>query len=232
MKDNNGLLYSKLVGKSLLKKKVYQNTIEVFKELKTEAARLCEETGMYLKRDGLDIQLNFKDKGDMEAEIGFGSDTIVFGMHSNVFEFSRIHEVMKTPYIQADPTRSFCGQITFFNFLTDSFRFNRLNDMGYLVARIFINKENFFLVEGKHQTGFYFNQFMPEAINQSAMRKILEAAMSYSVDFDLLVPPYDMVKEISVADAVENHFNMKMKTAKRMGFKFLADHDQNNKNKD
>lgn len=225
-------MYRKLVEKSLLKKKVYHNTIEVFREFKAEAAGLSEETRMYLNRDGLDIQLEFRDKSDMEAEICFGSDSLVFGMHTNVFEFSRIHEVMKTPYIQADPTRSFCGQITFFNFLTDSFRFNRANDMGYLVARIFINKEKFFLVEGKHQTGFYYNQFMPEAINRAAMRKILEAAMSYSVDFDLLVPPYDLVKEITVADMVENHFNLKIKTAKRMGFKFLADHDQKSSNKD
>ncbi|HSV89432.1 MAG TPA: hypothetical protein VLH61_12400 [Bacteroidales bacterium] len=232
MKDKNGLLYSKLVGKSLLKKKVFQHTLEVFKELKDEAARLCEETGMYLKRDGLEIQLDFKDKGEMEAEICFGSDTLVFGIHTNVFEFSRIHEVMKTPYIIADPARSFCGQITFFNFLADSFRFNRMSDLGYLVARVFINKEKCFLVEGKHQTGFYYNQFMPEAINQAAMRKILEAAMSYSIDFDLLVPPYDLVKEITVADMVENHYNLKLKTAKRLGFKFLADHDQTTSNKD
>lgn len=227
--ESDSPFYKKLVSKSLLKKKVYNNTFEVFQEFKMVADLIRFQTDRQFSRDGLPIRVEFRDKGEFEGELRFSGDTLVFNMHTNVFEFSRVHEVMKTLYIKEDPERSYCGVINIYNFLTDSFRYNRLNDIGYLVARVFINKDKFFLVEGKHQTGFYFNQFMGEPITQNAMRQIIEAAMSYSIDFDLLVPPYDLVKETSVSDVIENSFNMKTRTAKRMGFRFQADHDQQKK---
>lgn len=226
MDITNDTIYKKLVGKSLLKKEVYKTTIEIFQEFKMVADLIRFEAESRLSSDGHPIKVDFRDKGEFEAELRFAGDTLVFNMHTNVFEFSRVHDVMKTQYIKDDPSRSYCGVINIFNFLTDSFKYNRLNDSGYLVARVFINKEKFFLVEGKHQNAFYYNQFMSFPIEQLAMRKIIEAAMSYSLDFDLLVPPYDLVKETTVANVLENAMIMKMKTAKRLGFKFQADHDQ------
>ena len=44
--------------------------------------------------------------------------------------------------------RTYCGVINMYNFLSDSFKYNRENDLGYLIGRMFINKENTF-VEGK-----------------------------------------------------------------------------------
>ncbi len=226
MEESNDYLYKKLVGKSMLKKQVYKNTFEVFHEFKMVADLIRFEIERRFTQDGHPFPVEFRDKGEFEGELRFSGDTLILNMHTNVFEFSRVHEVMKTPYIKEDPERSYCGVINIFNFLTDSFRYNRMNDFGYLVARVFINKEKFFLVEGKHQNNFYYNQFMSEPINQFNMRQIIEAAMSYSIDFDLLVPPYDMVKETTVSDVMENSFNMKTRTGKRMGFKFQADHDQ------
>jgi len=229
METNNNNIYKKLVSKSLLKKIVYKITVEIFQEFKMVADLIRFEADRRLTNDGHPIRVEFRDKGEFEAELRFAGDTLIFNMHTNVFEFSRVHDVMKTQYIKDDPDRSYCGVINIYNFLTDSFRYNRMNDAGYLVARVFINKERFFLVEGKHQSAFYFNQFMNEPIDQPAMRKIIEAAMSYSLDFDLLVPPYDLVKETTVADVMENSLFMRMKTAKRLGFKFQADHDQQKK---
>lgn len=229
MENSNDIILKKLAGKSLLKKRVYQNTFEVFQELKMVAELVRFEIDRQFRKEGLNIPVEFRDKGEFEGELRFAGDTLLFIMHTNVFEFSRVQEVMKTPYIKEDHERSYCGLINIYNFLTDSFRHNRFNDLGYLVARIFVNKEKFFLVEGKHQTSFYYNQFMGEPINQQAMRRIIEAAMSYSIDFDLLVPPYELVKETSVSNVIENSFRMKVKTAKRMGFKFQADQDQQKK---
>jgi hypothetical protein len=226
METNNDHIYKKLVDKSLLKKLVYKNTLEIFREFKMVADLIRFEADRRFSRDGHPIRVEFRDKGEFEGELRFAGDTLIFNMHTNVFEFSRVHEIMKTPYIKEDPQRSYCGVISIYNFLTDSFRYNRMNDSGYLVARVFINKEKFFLVEGKHQNAFYFNQFMNEPIDQTAMRKIIEAAMSYSIDFDLLVPPYELVKETTVADVIENSLFLRIRTAKRMGFKFQSDQDQ------
>jgi len=226
--DANDTVYKKLTGKSLLINKIHKNTSEVFQELKSEVAEITRDFQNRLNSDGLDLNLEFKDKENHEIELIFASDMLVFSLHTNVFEFSRVHEVKKTPYIVSDPERSFCGLITIFNFLSDSYRLNRFNDAGYLVARVFVNKDKFFLVEGKHQTGFYHNQFMPAPINKKDLRQIIESAMSYCIDFDLLVPPYDLVKETTVGNILESSFNNRMKTSKRMGFKFQADHDQQN----
>lgn len=224
--DANDMVYKKLIGKSLLINKIHKNTSEVFLELKSEVAEITRNFKNRLDSDGVELNFEFNDKEDHEIELVFSTDMLVFSMHTNVFEFSRVHEVKKTPYIVSDPERSFCGLITIFNFLSDSYRLNRSNDAGFLVARVFVNKDKFFLVEGKHQTGFYYNQFMPAPISKNDLRQIIESAMSYCIDFDLLVPPYDLVKETTVGSILENSFSNKMKTSKRMGFKFQADHDQ------
>jgi hypothetical protein len=48
--------------------------------------------------------------------------------------------------------------------------------------------------------------------------------MQYTINFDLLVTPYEAVKEISVRDMVEiNNQRIPIRTAKRLGFRFQAD---------
>lgn len=224
--SNNDKFFSRLVSKSALKKQVYQNTLEVFQEMKGVADLIRFELDKRLMDQQQKVKVDFSDKGLFEAELRFAGDLLLFSMHSNVFEFPRMHEVMKTPYVKEDPNRSYCGVINIYNFLTDSFHFNRFNDVGYLVARLFVNKEKFFLVEGKHQTSFYFNQFMNNAINQQDLRNIVEAAMLYSLEFDLLTPPYDLVKQVTVGEIKESSSDRQLKTGKRLGFKFQADHDQ------
>ena len=44
--------------------------------------------------------------------------------------------------------------INIYNFLSDSFVYDRERDLGYLVARVFLNKEGHFFVQGKKQLGF------------------------------------------------------------------------------
>ena len=45
--------------------------------------------------------------------------------------------------------RSFCGVINIYNFLSQTLlKYNRLNDAGFLIASVFINKDYHFFVEG------------------------------------------------------------------------------------
>jgi len=100
---------------------------------------------------------------------------------------------------------------------------NRLHDLGYLIARIFINKDKHFYVEGKRQLGFLYNDFQNMVMNEVYMRAICESAILYALDFDLLVPPYDQVKQITVQQRVAEHIQATQTTAKRLGFRFQAD---------
>ena len=146
-------------------------------------------------------------------------------MHSNIFEFSREHEVMKTPYIKEDKTRSYCGMIQIFNFLRDSFEYNRINDLGYMIGRILINKEGHYYIEGKRELAKVLNNFSVNQINKETVTEILKSAIIYTINFDLLVPDYEKSMIITVDDMLEIEDQNRLQTGKRLGFRFEQDKD-------
>jgi hypothetical protein len=216
-------LFGSLVKKATLKQTVYKNTLDSLKMLKQGMEVLTKQYLEIDTKESKEIPFTFRDRGEFEAELKFAGDTLVFMMHTNVFEFPRDHEVMKTPYIQEDKDRSYCGIINIFNFLSDSFKYNRLNDLGYLIGRLFINKDMHYFVEGKREIGFLYKSFSTAVMNAENASTILESAIYYTINFDLLTPPYDNVKEVSVQEFRAALDPMQIKTGKRLGFKFQAD---------
>ncbi len=79
------------------------------------------------------------------------------------------------------------------------------------------------MIEGKRQLGFLYNDLMNSKMDKDEMRRIVQSVILYTLDFDLFVPPYDLVKEVSVYDIRQISEGLKLKTAKRLGFKFEAD---------
>jgi hypothetical protein len=126
-------------------------------------------------------------------------------------------------YIEEDPLRSYCGTINIYNFLADSFKYNRVNDIGYLVARLFINKENHFFVEGKKQDDEVVKDFAIDTISPGFLRQIVETAIQFCIEFDLLVPPYERVKMATVEQMRQKISHSKMSTGKRIGFGFSSE---------
>lgn len=224
-KEENPIL-ERLKGKAATKQLVYQNTIEVFTTLKKIAAEMAVPLNKGAKSAHKDLNIIYEDRGEFEAHLKVAGDLLLFTMHSNVFEFPRDHVIMKSSYVRMDPSRSYCGIIYIYNFLHDSFKYNRMNDIGYLVARIFVNKEFHFLVEGKRQMEFLNNAFIDQKITNEAVRKILETAIIYCIDFDLLLTPYDNIREVTVAEMQEYSQNMNLRTGKRLGFRFQADPEE------
>lgn len=219
------LILATLKTKACLKQKVFKSTIEIFQDFKEEAKNLAEELKAEMDIVDKAVVIDFIDKGSYEFHIKFGGDILVFFMHTNVFEFDKSHGMWNTSYLKEDDLRAFCGMINIYNFLADSFKYNRINDVGYLVARVFLNKDLHYFVEGKRQLGFLYNDFVNETISNEKIKKIIESSILYSMDFDLLTPHYDVMKEVSVSDIIEVTNAMKIKTGKRLGFKFEADHD-------
>ncbi len=214
-----------LEEKSLVKFQVYENTVKVFQQFKQIAKEIHQDIKPDVPSIHRHMSCQFRDKGEFEAELKIASDLIVLTMHTNVFKFSRDHAISKTSYVQEDPSRGFCGIIYLYNYLADSFKYNRLNDVGYLVGRIFVNKENHFFVEGKRELGFLFNNFMGDPLDAEKIRQILESALQYSIDFDLLTPAFEQVKEVSVQEMLSHSKSLTIKTGKRLGFRFEADND-------
>ncbi len=209
--------------KSILKQSVYKNTAEVFIELKQVLKNLVEEYNSELTNESDSIKLEYQDRGASEAQIQVASDILVFSMYSNVFQFDRDHAVWQKDYVKQNPNNAYSGIINIYNFLSDSFKYRRSDDLGYLVARIFINQEKHYIVEGKRQMDLLENDLSESISDEKSLREIVETAINYSLNFDLLVPPYDDVKILAVAEIEEKIYNSKIKTGKRLGFQFKSD---------
>jgi hypothetical protein len=217
-------IIEKFKSKSVLKQQVYHNTLKVFGELKQVAKDFVTDSKKELKKNKItEIVVEFNDKGEFEAELKFAGDALVFVMHTNVFQFPREHSIMRNSYIKEDESRAYCGVIHVYNFLADSLKYKRENDIGYLVARIFVNKDFHFVVEGKRQINFLNNTFVLEPIDYPILKQILETAIIYSIDFDLLLQPYEMLKEVTLLQLLEYSSSMQLQTGKRLGFRFQAD---------
>ncbi len=219
------LILQSLQEKACLKQAVFKKCTLVFADFKAEAEKLIAELKTEMKNIDKDIAIEFIDKGDFEFHVKFGGDILVFFMHTNVFDFDKSHNIWNTSYLKENELRSYCGMINTYNFLSDSFKYNRVNDLGYLVARIFINNELHYFVEGKRQLGFLYNDFVNNTINKNKIREIIESSILYTMDFDLLTPPYDNMKEVSVNEVIAVTNAMNIKTGKRLGFRFHADND-------
>lgn len=222
-KDPKKLILTTLSEKANIKQKVYDNTLAAFKMVKKVLKPMVADYNKQLTGVDPRVLLEFRDRGKFEAELKVAGDLLIFNMHSNIFEFDREHGVWKTSYVKDNILNSYAGIINIYNFLSDSFKYNRLDDLGYLVARIFINRENHYFVEGKRQLGFLYNNFGESVINKKAIQNIIESAILYTLDFDLLVPPYDDVKFASVSQMKDKINKSKVKTGKRIGFQFYTD---------
>ncbi|MEI7596592.1 MAG: hypothetical protein WCK02_12650 [Bacteroidota bacterium] len=221
--NTDNKIIDKLIHKYSLKVQVFNNTQTTFKNLKESASQLVSENRKQISCNKTRIPFEYRDKGEFHFELLFGSDVLVFMMHTNVFEFDRNHEVRKTSYIREDGERSYCGLIQVYNFLADSYKYNRDNDLGYLVARLFINKEMHYFIEGKKEIGLLYNSFAVAEMNKEVSKNIIESSMDYSINFDLLTPPFDEVKMVPIIEMKEYSNAMSLKTAKRLGFRFQAD---------
>ena len=217
-------IVSSLKEKSTHKLAVLEEAKKQFNIMKDEAKKLaddlCEEMDCV---EG--VEVGYSSKGEFQFELRFGEDILVFFLHNDVFDFEKSHSVWKRSYVEEDRMRAFCGMISVFNFLKTSFEMKRNEDIGYLISRIFINRDAHYFVEGKRQLGFLYNDFGTEVIEAGAMRSILMTAILYCQEFDLLTPPFSSMSEIQVGRMIDIASKMDLQTGKRLGFQFSWDAD-------
>lgn len=204
---------------------VYQKTQEAFnnlkKALKSLESQLLQEMAKIDKR----VVVKFTERSLFDLEFKVSDDIVIFSMHPDVFTFNDSHQIWKASYVQEQKTRSFCGMISVYNFLTESLKYQRNNDVGVLIARIFINSENHFFVEGRKRLGYLFNDFSTDILTELRIRDLVENAILYSLHYDVVTPPFEQVKMISVQELMEKNLAGLMSTGKRLGFKLQSDMD-------
>jgi hypothetical protein len=208
--------------KSVMKQDVYNNAHNTFDVLKEVVKDIAEDLRKEAQQIDKRISVEYRFTSDHEIELKVAGDMLVFYMHSNVFEFDKAHPMFKTGYVKQNELNSYCGIIYVYNFLADSFKYNRLQDLGYLISRIFINRENRFFLETKSPLGYKYSNFSDEAINNTAIKEIVYDLITYAISFDLYTPPSETVREISLNEIIERVQSDKLKTGKRLGFKSQA----------
>jgi len=217
----------KIVGilktKSVLKQKIFDNTYKTFTMLKEVLDEIASDYNPQLTEMDSRVTVEYTNRGMFEAQLKIAGDMLVFSMFTNAFEFDRSHTIWKNSYVAENPYSSICGMISIYNFLNDSFRYNRSADLGYLIARIFINREFYYFVEGKQQMNNWVNHFGTTAVTKQILRDIVESAILYTLNFDLLAPPYDSVKIISLEQMNLKIESARFQTGKRLGFTYNSD---------
>lgn len=217
-KQQNSKIMELLARKSVMKQDVYSNTINVFAELKSILKEIADELSTNIIKIDKRVNIYSKDISLQSIQLKIAGDILDFEMHSNVFQFDRAHPMFKTSYIKNDELNSYCGIISIYNFLADSYKYNRINDLGYLVARIFINREKKFFVETKTQIGYKYNTLSDDVISKEHIIDIINELIIYAISFDLLTPPFDAVRQVSVFEMQEKSSSAALRTGKRLGY--------------
>ncbi|NUM51005.1 MAG: hypothetical protein HUU48_07800 [Flavobacteriales bacterium] len=218
------LIIELLKEKAVHKQDVYANTLYNFNTFKQKAEKLSHLLTQQITRGDKRVEITYSEKSGFEFHLKVAGDLIIFHMHTNIFDFDKSHPIWKNSYVKNNNLNAYCGLINVYNFLSDSFKYNRTNDVGYLIGRIFINKENHFFVEGKRQLSFLYNDFNNAVLTENSVDSIIDSIVLYALSFDLLTPPYDSMKEVSMQEILEVS-QSNISTGKRLGFKFQADAD-------
>ena len=226
-KTGKAAIVDLLKQKASTKQALYEQMQSTFAEFKIKLKAMVEylqnEVGIIDKR----VVVEYKENGNFEASIKFSGDILLLSMHSNIFSFDKNHQVHKSKYVEQDSRNKYFGMLQIHNFLADSFKYKRMNDLGYLIGRVFINREKHFFVEGKRQLGFMFNDLDKQILNDNYINSIIESAIISALDFELLVPPFDKVRVLTVLQKIQQQGNASFKTGKHLGFELSAQAEDN-----
>jgi hypothetical protein len=220
------LIIQTLQEKASLKQDIFKLTIETFEIFKEQLRKIAHRLNEKVSSVDSRIMIEYHERSPFSVYIRTAGDLLIFEMHTNVFLFDSQHKIWNLSYVQDDHSRAYCGLISMYNFLSDSLKYKRVNDLGYLIGRLFMNKEKHFIIEGKRQMGYLYNNFQTDVLNEERIEQVIESAILFCLNFDLLTPPYDTVQEATLNQLNENAQILNSTTGKRLGFRFHHDDDQ------
>ena len=210
-----------IIRQTTLKQRVFDNTFAAFHLLKETLLEMTSELDDAL--DGkLDrrVRLEYRDRGKFEAQLQVGSEMLIFQMYTDVFIFAPDHPVWQNPYVAAERRHAYCGVVNVYSFLSDSFKFNRNADEGYLIGRLFINDENRYFVEHKGACSVPAERFGSAEIGREELIRLLEETLAFALAFDPYMPAASENRRVTVDQFNTKMDNSKFVTGKRIGYDF------------
>src|SRR5690606_16690191 len=128
---------------SYLKQKTYGAVKEVFANLRREALEIVEALNQNNNIDA-SVVVALTEISEFEFHVKFGGDLLVFVMKSNIVTFDKEYPIMQSEYMQERDDRKYFGSILTYNFMSDTLKYKRSEDNGYLLARMLVNVEKHF----------------------------------------------------------------------------------------
>lgn len=201
--------------KAKLKQDVAATTTAVFAQLKAT----IQDHVLPLKETLTDerIRLSVEEKGEQEVRMMIGSDAIFFLKHSNVFLREELLPEAQSTDAKCTQ-KTYHGVVNIFNFLADSVEQNRFNDAGFLVGRILIGDAKSIMLETKERLEIFEIDDANNTV-ENILQHILENILVLSINFELNLPEYALLEEVSLNQILASSTQMQMKTSKRLGFK-------------
>ncbi len=191
-----------LLTKSTAKQRAYKNVCKAFRQLKEESKKLIAVLNERTAEKDEDITLEVEEVSDQEFHVKIAGDLMVFILHTNIITLSKDYSFNDSDYVKEDPYRKYLGQINVYNFMADSVKFNRLNDPGYLLARIMVNCENHFIVEGDQVLNSMFEAYSSKPLEPADLNILIQLIISEAVDNDLVAPPFAMIRGITLQQKI------------------------------
>ena len=218
-REKHNLLFQVLDANVRVKLELYNKAIEWFKQWQEINRQISEDIKKDLLDKGLkNIRVIFQTEGTFEHRLTVGSDTLVFVLHSNIFKLNPDSSYARTDYVREDPTRAYGALVYIYNFLYDTLYYFRLNDVGVLVGRVFVNKDGKFFVEGQRQMGFLYTNWLENQLTAEAMRNITYSALLTALAIELKIPPYAAEQSITLQQFIAQSGMRAIKTARPPGF--------------
>lgn len=214
-KDRLNDIIQGLQQKSMTKQEIYRNTYETFNRMKEISQEIVANLTNRITSEDAHVVIEYKSVTDLEFQIKFSGDLLVFVMHSNIVTFPDDYEIMRNDYVEEDFRRRFFGHIMAYNFMADTIKYNRLDDPGYLVGRMLINIEKHFVIEGVKQLDLPYDRISRNQINDNMLRLIVESAMIAAVNNDLMGQDVSDIERITYKQKLENS---QLSRPRKLGF--------------
>ncbi|MGA0109666.1 MAG: hypothetical protein ACO3HG_04275, partial [Schleiferiaceae bacterium] len=194
----------------------HRRALAAFADLKALLRDTASELNSQICAIDQSVVVEFVDRGEFEFEIRFSGDSLVFQVHTNAFLLPEEHTLRDTDYVKSNPNRAYYGLIHVYNFLSDSFRMRRLNDVGTLMSRFFVNGEGHHFAEGVGPLNLPLSE---SEVSGDDLQQWLYRLMVTAMDFDLQAAPFQAVQDVSVLALEGIREELRQRTGKRLGFR-------------
>ena len=205
-----------LESKSSAKQTAYKNITNAFSILAAESRSVVDELKRRANPADKDVTVEYNTVNAQEFDVKLAGDMLIFVMGTNIVTLEETHPIMTHDYIRENEVNRYFGQVMIYNFMAESLKYNRTNDPGYLLARLMVNHENRFFIEGDKELESY-NQISDKTITGEDLKKVVKIVLKMAIENDLVAPAFTEMKSITVNQKRDH--SLELGGAQKIGFR-------------